>query len=234
MSTVTNIRAAAPSLPEIVGYVEAATTDRILGWAWAPATPDLRAAIELRLGDDNVANTVADLPRTDLASNGIGDGRHAFDIMIPSDVRNRAAELRVFARAGDGEAFPIGATPAADGLSDQVAKLLRGVDMLLNSQRLIHRGLQTALAGGTQGKDAEPEADALTRMAELQAGTAAQLAAVETFVVRLDEHLARLSPADAKSPDGATRLPQPVLWAIGISGTALLISIVGLVRALGG
>jgi hypothetical protein len=233
MSTVTNIRAMAPALPEIVGYVEAATGDRILGWAWAPATPELRISIELRLGDDIVANTVADLPRADLASNGIGDGRHAFDVMIPTEVRNRSAELLVFARAGDGDAFPIGATPAANGLSDQVAKLLRGVDMLLNSQRLIHRGLQAALTG-TQGKEAEPVAAALTRMAELQAGTEAQLSAVETFVVRLDEHLSRLSPADAKSPDTATRFPQPVLWALGISGTALLVSIVGLIRSLGG
>ncbi|MEA2744071.1 MAG: hypothetical protein QOG25_2442, partial [Acetobacteraceae bacterium] len=73
MSTVTNIRAAAPALPELVGYVEAATADRILGWAWAPATPELHAAIEIRIGDTVVANTVADLPRVDLASSGIGD-----------------------------------------------------------------------------------------------------------------------------------------------------------------
>jgi hypothetical protein len=233
MSTVTNIRAVAPALPEVVGYVEAVTVDRILGWAWAPASAELRAAVELRLGDTVVANTVADLPRADLAASGIGDGRHAYDIEIPPEIRDRSAELRVFARVGDGQAMPIGAPPAADGLSEQVTKLLRGVDMLLNSQRLIHRNLQTALTGA---KDAEPEpvSAALARITDLHTGTEAQLSAVERFVVRLDEHLSRLSPSDVKPPDKAKRFPSAALWALGVSGSALVISILGLVRSLGG
>ena len=227
MSSVTNIRDAAPALPDVVGYVEAATADRILGWAWAPGAPDLRAAIELRLGDTVVANTVADLLRADLASNGIGDGRHAYEIAIPPEVRDRVAELRVFARAGDGVAMPIGATPAADGLSDQVTKLLRGVDMLVNSQRLIHRNLQAAL---TAKPDDEPVAAVLTRIVDVQAATAEQLSAVEQFVVRLDEHLSRLSPIAPNT----VRFPVAAMWALGVAGTALLVSIIGLVRSLGG
>ena len=227
MSSVTNIRDAAPALPDVVGYVEAATADRILGWAWAPGAPDLRAAIELRLGDTVVANTVADLLRADLASNGIGDGRHAYEIAIPPEVRDRVAELRVFARAGDGVAMPIGATPAADGLSDQVTKLLRGVDMLVNSQRLIHRNLQAAL---TAKPDDEPVAAVLTRIVDVQAATAEQLSAVEQFVVRLDEHLSRLSPIAPNT----VRFPGAAMWALGVAGTALLVSIIGLVRSLGG
>lgn len=234
MSTVTNIRDGAPALPDVVGYVEAATADRILGWAWAPGTPELRAAIELRLGDTVVANTVADLPRADLASNGIGDGRHAYEIAIPLEMRERSAELRIFARAGDGVAVPIGATPAADGLSDQVTKLLRGVDMLVNSQRLIHRNLQAALTAKAAGTDDEPMAVVLARMAEMQAGTAEQLSSVEQFVVRLDEHLSRLSPTEPKSATGTVRFPAAAMWALGAAGTALLVSIVGLVRSLGG
>jgi hypothetical protein len=233
MSTVTNIRTMAPALPEIVGYVEAATADRLLGWAWAPASPELRVAIELRLGDEVVARTVADLPRTDLASNGIGDGRHAYDIAIPPEVRSRAAELHVFARVEDGEAFPIGATPAADGLSHQVTKLLRGVDMLVNSHRVMHRNLQTALTGN-QATDDEPVSATLSRLEELQAGTEAQLAAVEKFVVRLDEQLSRLAPADLKSPDKSRVIPRAAIWALAVSGTSLFVSIAGLIRALGG
>lgn len=233
MSTVTNIRAAAPALPDVVGYVEAATDDRILGWAWAPGTPDIRVAIELRLGDAVVASTVADLPRADLVSNGIGDGRHAYDIAIPREARDRAAELRVFARAGDGAAMPIGATPAADGLSDQVTKLLRGVDMVLNAQRLIHRNLQAALTARAGGPDSvdEPTAGLLARMAQVQAETAEQLSSVERFVVRLDEQLSRLTPVAAKS---APNFPAAAMWALGVAGTALTVSIAGLVRSLGG
>jgi hypothetical protein len=233
MSTVTNIRAVAPGLPEVVGYVEAFTTERILGWAWAPASPELRAAIELRLCGTIVANTVADLPRADLVSSGIGDGRHAYDIALPPEVSDRSAELRVFARIGDGPAVPIGAPPAADGLSDQVTKLLRGVDMLLNSQRLIHRNLQTALTG-TKDANAEPVTAALARMTELHAGTEEQLSAVERFVVRLDEHLSRLSPVEVKHPDVAKRFPTAALWALGVSGSALVLSVLGLIRSLAG
>ena len=231
MSTVTNIRAAAPALPDVVGYVEAVTGDRILGWAWAPGTPEVRAVIELRLGDIVVAGTVADLPRPDLASNGIGDGRHAYDIAIPTEFRPRVAELHVFARAGDSEAIPIGAPPAADGFLDQVTKLLRGVDMLLNSQRVIHRNLQAALTEKAAGPDQEPTAAVLARMAEMQTETAEQLSTVERFVVRLDEQLSRLSPVAAQSAAG---FPQAAMWALGIAGAALAMSIAGLVRSLGG
>ena len=98
---------------------------RLIGCSAGPGrlrTPSIRAMIELRLGDEIIARAVADQPRPDLASNGVGDGRHAFEIAVPNDYRARIAELRVFARSGDGEALPIGAPPAAEGLSEQMAK----------------------------------------------------------------------------------------------------------------
>lgn len=234
MTVVTNIRAVAPALPDVVGYVEAATADRLLGWAWAPGAPAQRASIELRLGDDIVAGTVADLLRPDLASNGIGDGRHAFELVIPPELRDRVAELRVFAQAAGSEPVAIGAAPVADGLSEQVTKLLRGVDMLLNSQRLIHRNLQTALTTQPAGShsNSEPTTTALARMAEAQAATAEQLSAVERFVVRLDEQLSKLAPTAVKSV--ATTVPRAAVFALGIAGTALAVSVFGLIRSLGG
>jgi hypothetical protein len=234
MTTVTNIRAVPPALPEVVGYVEAVAADRLLGWAWAPVTPDLRAAIELRLGDTVVARTVADLPRADLETNGIGDGRHAYNVTIPPEYRDRTAELRVFARIGDGPAVPIGATPAADGLADQVTKVMRGMDTLLNSQRLIHRNLQAALTArpAAPDTDAETVSATLAKMSEMQAATIEQISSVERFVMRLDEHLARLSPAATKST--AARIPRVAILALGVSGMALVVSVVELVRSLGG
>ena len=236
MSTVTSIRTAAPALPDVVGYVEAATGDRVLGWAWAPATPELRVSVELRLAEAVVADAVADLPRADLASNGVGDGRHAYEISIPPELRANAAELRVFVRAGGGKAMPIGAPPAAEGLSDQVAKVLRGVDALLNSQRLMHRNLQAALTAkaARADPDDEPIANVLTRMVEMHAGTAEQLSAVERFVVRLDEQLSKLSPGAAQITPTSARFPRVAMWALGVSGMALIVSVAGLVRSLGG
>ncbi|MEA2744530.1 MAG: hypothetical protein QOG25_2901, partial [Acetobacteraceae bacterium] len=145
----------------------------------------------------------------------------------------RAAELRVFARAGDGVAVPIGATPTADGLSDQVTKLLRGVDLLVNSQRLIHRNLQTALTAKPDAIDTDAESTSvvLARMAEVQAAVVEQISGVERFVMRLDEQLSRLSPAATQS---TAAIPRLAVWALGVAGTALAVSVFGLVRSLSG
>src|SRR5690349_7340512 len=145
MTTVTTLRPAEPRVPHVTGYVEAATADRLVGWAWAPASPAERVRIELHLGEKVVAHTVADLPRSDLLANGIGDGRHAYEVAVPPEVRARAAELRVFAQSGENPAIPIGAPPAAEELSAQIAKLMQGMDTLVNSQRVMHRNLQAAL-----------------------------------------------------------------------------------------
>jgi hypothetical protein len=232
MSAVTNIRAVAPSMPDLVGYVEALTADRLLGWAWAPASPEVAVSIELRLDGAVVASVMADLPRADLASNGIGDGRHAYDIPIPPEFRSRTAELRVFARLGDGPLVPIGAVPAAEGLSEQVTKLQRGMEMLLNSQRLIHRNLQTALTA-KGGQDSESSAATLTQLAGMQAATTEQLSAVERFVVRLDEQMSRLTPPPSKPEAASMRFPQAAMWALGVAGSALVVSLIGIVRSLG-
>jgi hypothetical protein len=222
-----------PALPSIVGFAEAITTDRILGWAWSPAAPGQRAKIELRLGDDVVAWSVADLPRGDLAGNGVGDGQHAYEITIPEAYRARSAELRVFARAGDTDPVQIGAPPAAEAMSEQVEKLLRGVDMLLGSQRLMHRNLQAALAtkpnAANDGKDIT---ESVARLADIQASLAEQLGAVERFVLRLDEHLARIASGSPDSANSARRVPRAAILALAVSGAAFLASIVGLIQSL--
>jgi hypothetical protein len=233
MTTITTLRSVEPKLPDITGYVEAATGDRIVGWAWAPGHPDQRVRIEVRLGATAVARTVADLPRADLAGNGIGDGRHAYEVDIPPELQGRSAELRVFAQVGDGEAIPIGAPPAAEELSAQLAKLLRGMDALVNSQRVIHRNLQTALTGRTTTAEGE-DSPVLLRLAELHAATAEQVSAVERFVVRIDQQLANLSAIERPVVSQSPVIPNAALWALGTAMAALIVSIVGLVHALSG
>jgi hypothetical protein len=216
---------------DLAGYVEAVTADRVLGWAWSPGTPAVRAAVELRLGDAVVARAVADRPRPDLASSGVGDGCHAFELAIPEAHRGRSAELRVFAATGDGEPVPIGAPPAPEALSDQLGRVLRGVDALVGSQRLLHRNLQAALTSRAERPDdGEAVAAALARLESAQAAAAEQIAAVERFVVRLDERLAAI-PRDGV-PEGRA-MPLAARWALAVSGTALVVSVAGLAWSLG-
>lgn len=227
MGTV--IPAPLSAVPDIVGFVEVAAADRLLGWAWSPRDPALRVTVELRLAGAIVASTPADRLREDLARNGIGDGRHAFELEIPASCHARSAELGVFARLGDGDSVALGAPPAAEGLGEQIGRVLRGLDLLTGSQRLLHRNLQAALTARPPSQDGETLA-ALGRLAEAQAATAEQIATVERFVVRLDERLIALAPGEVR----ARALPGPALCALAVSGVALLVSMIELARSLGG
>jgi hypothetical protein len=86
--------------PEVVGYVEATTPTQVLGWAWAPRSPDRRVTVQAMLGQTVVAEATADRDREDLRKNGIGDGRHAFELKLPDAARERASELLVVERNG--------------------------------------------------------------------------------------------------------------------------------------
>jgi hypothetical protein len=71
-------------------------------------------------------------------------------------------------------------------------------------------------------------------MAELQAVMIEQISGVERFVMRLDEHLAKLSPTAAKPTSSTAVVPRIAILALAVSGTALIVSVIGLIRALGG
>ena len=66
------------------GNLEEVTHERLRGWAFDPERP--REAVTLRVLIDGVptARTVANIYRGDLEAAGIGDGRHAFDILAGS------------------------------------------------------------------------------------------------------------------------------------------------------
>ena len=205
----------------VVGYVEAVTGTAALGWAWRPGLQE-RLAVELRLGAQTVAQSVADGMREDLARSGIGDGRHAFTLSIPDDMRARANELRVFVvRAGE-PAVALDAPPAPDAGADRFAQLQRGVDMLIGSQRLMHRNLQAALLQQTPSL-----APALADIAAAQAGLQESVATFELFAVRLEQALAaREAPAEVAQP----RLGMAAV--AGLSGLALVASCWALYRVM--
>lgn len=205
----------------VVGYVEAMTETAALGWAWRPGLQE-RLAVELRLGARTVAQGVADGMREDLARSGIGDGRHAFTLPIPDEARGRASELRVFA-VRDGEAaVALDAPPAPDASADRFAQLQRGVDMLIGSQRLMHRNLQAALL-----QQAPSMATPLADIAAAQARLQESIATCELFAVRLEQALtARDAPAKAAQP-------RPALAAVaGLSSLALVVSCWALYRVM--
>jgi len=201
--------------PAVAGYVEVMTATSAIGWAWVPGKAE-PLSVELRLGAQVVAEAVADGLRADLARSGIGDGRHAFTLKVPEALRSRLAELRVFAHTPDGAAVPLGSMPAEDGVAERLLQLSRGMEMLIGSQRVLHRNVQAVLLAGGQ---AETQPGAVPAAAGQEA-LADSVATLELFVTRLERGMAGL--AAQRAPAGQPR------WALAgvaaVAATALALS----------
>ena len=214
--------------PAVTGYVEAVTATAALGWAWTPGQAE-PLTVELRLGAEVVAEAVADGLRPDLARSGIGEGRHAFTLKTPERLRSRVAELRVFARTADGAAVPLGSVPAEDGIAERLVQLSRGMEMLIGSQRVLHRNVQAALLAGPQAGGTQPSAAAsMAEVAATQASLAESVATLELFVTRLEQGMAAMAAQ-------RTRTAQP-RWALGglaaLSTAALVLSVWALIHVM--
>jgi len=89
------------------GRVESAGNGFVTGWAWIPATPEVRATIEVWVDGRIVASGVADQGGLGLEKVGIGDGHHGFTIALPEDLagdRELAIAVRV---AGVAQRLPM-------------------------------------------------------------------------------------------------------------------------------
>lgn len=213
--------------PAVAGYVEAITATAARGWAWTPGQAE-PLTVELRLGAEVVAEAVADGLRPDLAQSGVGEGRHAFTLKMPEAVRGRLAELRVFARAKDGAAVPLGSVPAEDGIAERLVQLSRGMEMLIGSQRVLHRNVQAALLEAKQPGVQPGAAASLAEVAATQASLAESVATLELFVTRLEQGMAAMAAQ-------RTRAAGP-RWALGglaaLSLAALVLSAWALIHVM--
>ena len=122
------------------GRVDAIDMGRIFGWAFDPMAPDQRLTIRVLLDAKVIAEAVADRNRPDLRRNGIGDGKHAFEIALPEPVRSRASDLVVVARNGSGSEqalrVPQPDEQAAEALiAAPLTKVLDKLDVLMAAQR---------------------------------------------------------------------------------------------------
>lgn len=82
------------AMPE--AEIDAVESGRVYGWAWDPAEPEKRQTVAVYCGDQILGTVLADRHRVDLATRGIGDGRHAFVFDVPPTAKDRlASEFRV-------------------------------------------------------------------------------------------------------------------------------------------
>ncbi|MBV2143524.1 hypothetical protein KUG47_08435 [Falsochrobactrum sp. TDYN1] len=124
----------------VKGRVDAIEDGRLFGWAFDPSFPTERLTIRVLLDDKPIAEAPADKDRPDLKRNGIGDGKHAFEVMLPQFAAARAGELVVVAanEAGGEQKLrvPKPDEQAAEALiAAPMAHILDKLDMLMAAQR---------------------------------------------------------------------------------------------------
>lgn len=122
------------------GRVDAIDMGRIFGWAFDPMAPDQRLVIRVLLDGKVIAEAIADRNRPDLRRNGIGDGKHAFEIALPEPIHSRTKDIVVMARNGSGSEqalrVPQPDEQAAEALiAAPLAKVLDKLDVLMAAQR---------------------------------------------------------------------------------------------------
>jgi hypothetical protein len=181
-----------PARAAPVGFVEARTQDRILGWAWDPARPGARLGIALVDGERIVARTVADQEREDLARNGIGDGAHAFGFLLDEALRARAATFDVAVMGEEGALIRL-PSASAEPAAVPIQQMQRGLAALAAGQRALLKAVQAPPAD--RGADL---AEAIAAIGEQQQRIERAVGTLEVFVARLDERLAALGAAPAR------------------------------------
>lgn len=207
--------AEAATRPTVTGFVEARTQDRVLGWAWDPAAPETRQTVVLLAGERVVARTTADLPREDLARNGIGDGAHAFAFALEEALRPRAALLDVAVEAAEGGLVRLPSASGVEAAPSALVQVQRGLAALAAGQRALAKAVESSLGGR------ESQAATLAALAEQQERIDRAVRALETFVCRLDE---RLAAAHATARPRTPRGPLLLAGACGAAGAAALAS----------
>lgn len=87
------------------GFVDAIERGVVYGWAWNPQRPDDHIQVEILLGDRQLAVVTADRFRDDLTE--LGDGRHAFEYVLPDEFAGRVDGSEVEVRyAGSSVPLP--------------------------------------------------------------------------------------------------------------------------------
>ncbi len=134
------------------GRVDAIEEGRLYGWAFDPSYPTERLIVRVLLDDKPIAEAPADKERPDLKRNGIGDGLHAFEVMLPQFAAARAGDLVVVAANAAGNEqklrVPKPDEQAAEALiAAPMTRILDKLDMLMAAQRQLQvnqRSLQRA------------------------------------------------------------------------------------------
>ncbi len=177
------------------GRVDAIDMGRIFGWAFDPMAPDQRLTIRVLLDAKVIAEAVADRNRPDLRRNGIGDGKHAFEIALPEPVHSRASDLVVVARNGSGSEqalrVPQPDEQAAEALiAAPLTKVLDKLDVLMAAQRQLQVSQRSVQR--TSQIDTDKSETEIIGLTDISDGVDSLRVDISQRLNDLDVHLMRL------------------------------------------
>lgn len=175
------------------GRVDAIDMGRIFGWAFDPMAPDQRLVIRVLLDGKVIAEAVADRNRPDLRRNGIGDGKHAFEIALPEPIHSRTKDIVVMARNGSGSEqalrVPQPDEQAAEALiAAPLAKVLDKLDVLMAAQRQ----LQVSQRSLQRPSDIDPDKTETASLTDVSAAVESLRVDIGQRLNDLDVHLMRM------------------------------------------
>jgi hypothetical protein len=189
--------------PGLVGYLDASSGSRLFGWAWDPERPTMRIAIRLVAKGDTVTALIADRPRADLKANGIGDGAHAFEVDLPTDLRREDVEIRAVCPES-GETLALAPPPRLAATSEAAADDSETLVRLVRSHGLLHRTVKEALTAITELRERsqDPPEDTSDPLSS-------RIETIEAAILRIDaliaEHETRLRERMRWGADRITR-----------------------------
>jgi hypothetical protein len=177
----------------IEGYIDAIDGNRVYGWAWDRLNPQDRLGVELMLDGRVVIAATADRPRKDLAANGIGDGAHAFEVVLDEPLADTMTETLAIAVASPTTRQRV--TLKTREPEDEAALLRRvagTVDALAQGQRWIGATLRDTRS---HNPDIDPGRldKALDEIRAAQMALQAQTAGIEVFLLRFETLMRDLS-----------------------------------------
>jgi hypothetical protein len=186
-----------PAKSPLRGRIDAVEGSRVFGWAWHPGKPGERVRVRILDGDEELAVTLADKPRTDLRQNGVGDGAHAFDIELE---RSLAGALRAVAMHPEGgpdlelDVPVLSERTAEAAIAASFGPVLDRLEVAILAHRRTHNrqaGLLGELNAATQ-RLADIAAgnggltDTVKTLGERQQSIADRLSEFEVFLLRFD------------------------------------------------
>lgn len=242
-----------PQVETFFGAIDRIYDHRVTGWAWDRSVPDGRVEVEITVDGVAVARGSADRLREDLATNGVGDGRHAFDIAVeqslPVGEKHRVAAVAIDGKGArrltllNREApatvpAVAGSPPAPDAPQPvAVAAVPEALGRWLEDFRVVQASLETALVSAVKqvrnssnqrlvemANDSKRVGDALQSLQTAQELLARQLETMAAVQARIDQALVSIRAAEDDRP----RRDAVESWIRRVVGLLAIVSVTAL------